>query len=89
LLARARETPPDIARAEYAFETRLLARLRSARPAGAGWGAISWRMLPFFAVIAFLLFLWQAQTAAEASECQQIDYLSHADTAPGAVTVLN
>lgn len=47
LFAAARTVQPDTSRAEYAFETRLLARLR----AEASVGAWSWRLLPWFAAL--------------------------------------
>ncbi len=60
LFALARQNPPDTSRAEYAFETRLMARLRDRRPADAGsvWARVAWRMLPIFAALVVALGVW-------------------------------
>lgn len=47
LFAAARTVRPETSRAEFAFETRLLARLRTESSVGA-W---SWRLLPWFAAL--------------------------------------
>jgi hypothetical protein len=87
LFARAREARPDTARAEYGFETRLLAQLRLRRPIESAWGALSWRMMPFFAALVLVLALWHAQVVAETGESQQIDYLANADAGDAAVNL--
>ena len=60
LFQAARQHTPDTARAEYAFETRLLARLRAerARPAAWPWAAVAARLLPVFAAIVLALGAW-------------------------------
>lgn len=47
LFQSARENAPETSRAEFGFETRLMARLREER--GASWMAWSWKLCPFFA----------------------------------------
>jgi len=70
LFARAREQRPDTARAEYAFETRLLARL-SQRPEGARVGALAWRLLPFFAAVVLVLGVCQVEASHDSQEAEQ------------------
>lgn len=65
LFAQARAQRPDTSAAEFAFETRLLARLRSERDTSSIWATVSWRLAPFFAVCVVALTFWQAQVAAE------------------------
>jgi len=48
-----REAKPDTSRAEYGFETRLLARLRAERSQ-----PIAWRLLPVFAAVVIVLGVW-------------------------------
>lgn len=60
LFARARLLRPETSRAEYAFETRLLAGLKDEQRNSLGlWG---WRLAPWFAagVMALGLFSWSA-----------------------------
>jgi anti-sigma factor RsiW len=53
---------PDTSRFEFAFETRLLARLREERNASVfAW---SWKLAPFFAALALAAGLWSQSTAA-------------------------
>jgi hypothetical protein len=71
LFARGRAERPDISRAEYAFETRLLARLReSERPAPA-WGLVSWRLIPAFLLVVAGLAVWQVQVDSASQEAAQ------------------
>jgi len=72
LWAASRAHRPDTSRAEYAFETRLLARLRATRSAPAGWSAVSWRLIPLFSVVVAALTLWQTWVADAAQNAQQI-----------------
>ena len=66
LFALAREHRPDTSAAEYAFETRLMARLRERRQErGSIWAMVSWRMVPFFAVCVVALAIWQSQIVTE------------------------
>jgi hypothetical protein len=60
LFAAARATPPDTARAEYAFETRLQARLRAENKSSLfAW---AWRLCPFFAALALAVGWWSQNT---------------------------
>ena len=58
LFAAARATKPDTSRAEFGFETRLLARLRSEGTAAAPGLAWVWRLVPVFAAIVVALGVW-------------------------------
>lgn len=58
LFAAARQAPSDTTRAEFAFETRLLARLRAEREAVAPWFVWTWRLAPVFAAIVLALGVW-------------------------------
>jgi hypothetical protein len=82
LLAEARWARSDTARAEYGFESRLLARLRGLRPESA-WGMLSWRMMPVFAAVALILVVWQERTLAEVHDADQVASLENIDTADG------
>jgi hypothetical protein len=62
LFAAARRAVPETSRLEYAFETRLLARLREEREVSVQTWA--WRLSPFFAAIALALAVW-SHVAAE------------------------
>jgi hypothetical protein len=68
LFARARARRPDTSAVEYAFETRLLARLRAERETSSVWARVSWRLAPFFAVVVVALALWQVDLVAEAND---------------------
>jgi hypothetical protein len=84
LFAAARTHRPVTARAEYAFETRLLARLRETRfaPAAASaWGLASWRLIPFLGLFVLGLVLWQDQAATVAQEAEQVAYVQNPDAA--------
>ena len=70
LFARARARRPDTARAEYAFETRLLARLAH-RPESARVGGLAWRLLPFFALVVVVLGICQVETDRTSQEAEQ------------------
>ncbi|HZJ17925.1 MAG TPA: hypothetical protein VFD27_22930, partial [Chthoniobacteraceae bacterium] len=70
LFRAARADAPDTARAEYGFETRLLARLREER--GASLFSWAWKLAPFFAAVAMAAVWWgqlsivQVETTASA-----------------------
>ena len=69
LFAQARENRPDTSRAEFGFETRLMARVRAKRqPTGSVWAMVSWRMIPFFAACVVALAVWQAEVASDAND---------------------
>ncbi len=62
LFAAARSEVPDTSRLEFAFETRLLARLRQERAAGVfAW---AWKLAPFFAAVVVALGVWNRATTA-------------------------
>ena len=80
LFARARAARPDTARAEFAFETRLLARLREkAAPARAGMGVFAWRLLPFLALVVLGLGVVQVATGSDSQEAEQAASLQNPD----------
>ncbi len=58
LFQAARAGRPDTARAEYGFETRLLARLRANREQPAPWYAFTWKLMPAFAAVVVALGVW-------------------------------
>jgi len=80
LFALARARRPDTAKAEYAFETRLQARLRAARSTDSIWARVSWRMIPFFGACLVALALWRAEIVTEVDDAQQAAYLENSDT---------
>jgi hypothetical protein len=77
LFAQARTRRPDISAAEFAFETRLLARLRAREEAGSIWAMVSWRLVPFFAVCVVALALWQAEVVTETNDAEQTAYMEN------------
>jgi hypothetical protein len=83
LFAASRAHRPATARAEYAFETRLLARLRETRfnPSASTWGVASWRLIPFLGLFVFGLVLWQDQAATAARDAEQVAYVQNPDAA--------
>ncbi|MEA3211016.1 MAG: hypothetical protein QOE70_4073 [Chthoniobacter sp.] len=56
LFRAARETEPDTSRAEFGFETRLLARLREER--GSAWFMVAIRLAPFLAALVVAAAVW-------------------------------
>ncbi len=70
LFAQARQQRPATARAEYAFETRLLARLPK-RPESARVGSLAWRLLPFLAAIVLVLGVCQMEASHASQEAEQ------------------
>ncbi len=60
LFAAARADVPDTARVEFAFETRLAARLRAEQ--GESFFAWAWRLCPFFAALALAVAWWAHST---------------------------
>ena len=81
LFARARAERPDTARAEYSFETRLLARLRAIHPPGpVTWGTLSWRMMPFFAALVLVLVCCHVGAVDAATDAEQAAYIDNSDT---------
>jgi hypothetical protein len=68
LFALARARRPDTSAAEFAFETRLLARLRARQETSSIWALVSWRLVPFFAACVVALTLWHSQIVTETNE---------------------
>jgi hypothetical protein len=58
LFKAARTVKPDTARAEYGFETRLLARLRAESEEFVPWYGFAWRLIPAFATIVVVVGFW-------------------------------
>ena len=83
LFARARGATPDMAAAEYGFETRLMAGLRERRQSGSMpvFGALSWRLMPVFVVIVLVLAVWHERVASDARDADQISCLQNMDGA--------
>jgi hypothetical protein len=77
LFALARARRPDTSGVEFAFETRLLARLRSQREASSVWAMVSWRLIPFFAACVVALTLWQAEVASDTTDAATIAGLTN------------
>ena len=77
LFARARAHRPETAAAEYAFETRLLARLRAERSTSSVWAMVSWRMVPFFAACVLALIIWQSRVVTETEAAEQLVYVEN------------
>jgi len=77
LFAQARTRRPDTSAGEFAFETRLMARLRAYEETGSIWAMVSWRLAPFFAVCVVGLALWQAEVVTETSDAEQTAYVEN------------
>jgi hypothetical protein len=58
LFAATRGVKPDTSRAEYGFETRLLAKLRAERDQALPWYAFAWKLIPAFATVVVALGVW-------------------------------
>jgi hypothetical protein len=79
LFARARAQRPDTAAAEYAFETRLMARLREERRPDPEsiWATVTWRLAPIFAACVIGLTIWQVQLVKETEAAEQLVYVEN------------
>ena len=77
LFALARARRPDTSAAEFAFETRVMARLRSRRDSHSIWAVVSWRLIPFFAACVVALTLWQADISSDANDAAAVDGLTN------------
>jgi len=77
LFAQARARRVDTSKAEYAFETRLLARLRTERETSSVWAMVSWRLIPFFAVCVVALAIWHSEIVTETSDAEQMAYVEN------------
>ena len=79
LFARARAQRPDTSAAEYAFETRLMARLREKRqpdPASI-WASITWTLAPLFAACVIGLAYWHGEIVQETEAAEQLVYVDN------------
>ena len=82
LFAAARQSKPDTARAEFGFETRLLARLRAEREQVAPWFAWTWRLAPVFAAVVLALGIWNyVALDADSSDWHGVITAGHEDVA--------
>ena len=80
LFALARSRRPDTSAAEFAFETRLLARLRAQEEPSSTWAMVSWRLIPFFAACVVALTLWHSEVVTETSDAEQMAYVENAES---------
>jgi len=82
LFQAARSAPPDTSRAEYGFETRLLASLRTRREQPMPWFAVAWKLMPVFAAIVLALGVWTVMgSGTSSSDLQSAITGDHIDTA--------
>jgi hypothetical protein len=77
LFAQARSRRPDTSAVEFAFETRLLARLHARREDHSAWATVSWRLLPFFAACIVALTVWQAEVSSDANDAAAVAVLTN------------
>jgi hypothetical protein len=77
LFALARARRANTAPAEFAFETRLMARLRSRRDSHSVWAMVSWRLVPFFAACVIALTVWQSEVSSDANDAATVDGLTN------------
>ena len=77
LFALARARRADTSTAEFAFETRLMARLRSRRDSHSVWAMVSWRLIPIFAACVIALTVWQAEISSDANDAATVDGLTN------------
>jgi hypothetical protein len=80
LFAKARAHRLDTSKAEFAFETRLMARLHSRQDTNSVFAMVSWRLIPFFAACVVALTLWQAEVSMEATDAVGIAGLQNPET---------
>lgn len=72
LLTAARADAPDTERAEYAFETRVLASIREER--GGSLFAWAWRLSPFLAALVIAAAVWcRGYTGIDADPTYALD----------------
>ena len=79
LFALARSQRADTSAAEFAFETRLMARLRESNSASSIWARVSWRMIPAFAACVIALAVWHSQVVTDTDDAEQIAYVQNPD----------
>lgn len=58
LFKTVRNAAPDTSRAEYGFETRLLARIREERRGSSSIFGWAWRLCPYFSALVAALAVW-------------------------------
>ena len=80
LFARARAERRDTSRAEYAFETRLLANLPRPAEKRSDMGVLAWRLLPFFALVVLGLGIVQFETGRDSQDAEQAASLQNPET---------
>jgi len=79
LFALARTHRPDTSAAEFAFETRLQARLRALEEAGPIWAMVSWRLIPFFAACVVALTIWHSEIVSDTHHEERMAYVQNLD----------
>ena len=77
LFALARKQRPDTSAAEFAFETRLLARLRARSQTSSVWAMVSWRLIPFLAACVVALTVWQAEIETDTTDAASLAGLTN------------
>jgi hypothetical protein len=80
LFARARAERRDTSRAEYAFETRLLANLPRPAEKRTGMGALAWRLLPYLALVVLGLGIIQFETGRDSQDAERAASLQNPET---------
>jgi hypothetical protein len=65
LFQAARTSRPDTSRAEYGFETRLLATLRENRKQPLPLATLAWRLMPVFAAVVVVAGVWSYNVQSE------------------------
>jgi len=80
LFSRARAERINTSSMEYAFETRLLARLRAEKEPSPIWAMVSWRMMPFFVACVLALAVWREQVVTETDDATQAAYMDNPNT---------
>jgi hypothetical protein len=80
LFHAARGRRSDTSAAEFAFETRLMARLRAQPESSSVWAMVSWRLVPFFAACVAALAIWQAQVTSETNDAVAFTQMDSGDS---------
>ena len=80
LFAAARTRHPDTSKAEFGFETRLMARLHSQQDNGSVWAMVSWRLIPLFAACVVALMIWQVELVHETGDAEQAAFTQSPET---------
>jgi hypothetical protein len=87
LFQAARSATPDTSRAEYGFETRLLASLRSQQGQQLPWFAFAWKLVPVFAAVVLALGVWTVMgPGANSSDLQSAIAGDHEDNVLASLT---